>query len=326
MGKGSSAPAVPDPYETASAEAQFNRFDTYGPGGGGVRYGYTDEAGNFAAGVAPEGYQSAQTYVESPYEQAIRQALEPASTQLVDRIVSDNITGMPDAARAQDFGAVADQLFKTGYNRMQPQFEAENNRMLANLQARGIPVGSEAFNEAYAQQQQSVNDALNDLTTRSTAAAGAEQSRQFGLDSAERANAISELVAAMGGNYNPPNSIPNGSGAGVDYSGLVGQQYNAEMNQYNARQQQTASTMGSIGTLGAALIAKSDRRLKTDIVHLGWRGPLRLYGFRYIWETPGIMHAGYMAQEVIKHFPEAVHKIGAWFSLDYGQLPEVRHA
>lgn len=254
--KGGSAPEAPDPRETASAEAQFNRLDTYSPSGGGMRYGYTDASGKFSPGLAPEGQQSAQTYVESPYEKAIRQRLEPASVSLVDRIATDDISGMPAAPRAQDFNGLADQLFKAGYDRMQPAFQNENDRMLANLQARGIPVGSEAFGDAYRQQQQGVNDALSDLTTRATTAAGAEQSRRFGLDSASRSGAIAELVAAMGGNYNPPTSLPNGQAPNIDYSGLVGQKYQADTAQYNARQQQQGATMGALGSLGGALLMK----------------------------------------------------------------------
>ena len=72
MGK-SSAPPPPDPYKTASAEAQFNRLNTYSPSGSGVRYGYTDASGNFVQGLAPEGSQSAVKQIERPWEASIRE-------------------------------------------------------------------------------------------------------------------------------------------------------------------------------------------------------------------------------------------------------------
>ncbi|MFE3836925.1 hypothetical protein [Pseudogemmobacter sonorensis] len=264
MGKGSSsAPAAPDPYETASAEAQVNRLDTYSPAGSGTRYGYTDANGNFVQGVAPEGYQSAVTTVESPWETAIREILQPTSVSLVSQ-VSDIVNNLPEAATAQDTSALAQQIYDTGYARMAPQFEQENNRLLSNLQARGIPVGAEAFTDAYNTQQQGVNDALQNLTLGATQAASTEQSRLFALDSAERQSAISELMAAMTGSYNPPSNVASGQAASVDYSGLVNQQYQSDLNQYYADQQSRNSTLGTLGSLGGALLTagKSTRTAK----------------------------------------------------------------
>jgi len=276
--------------------------------------------------MAPRGQQSAQQYVESPQERQIRLALEPASVSFANRMITDNVTGMPGAARPQDFSAVANRLYQTGYERMRPGFEAENDRMMTNLQARGIPVGSEAFNESYATQQRSVNDALTQLTSQATAAAGGEQSRQFGLDSAARANSLSELMALMGGGYNPPSGTPQGNASPVNYGGLVGQQHQSDVNRYNQQQQTASANMGALGSLGSAMLMKSDRRVKTDVVELGRRGPLTLYAYRYIWEDKGSVRLGYMAQEVAKILPNAVARIGAWLALDYAMLPQVEHA
>lgn len=262
MGKGSKAPAAPDAYQTASAEAQFNRLDTYSPSGSGTRYGYTDANGNFVQGVAPKGQQSAVQAIESPWEKSIREMLQPASTDLVGRFINDNVTNMPDAAKPKDTSALAKQIYDAGYARMAPQFEQQNDRLLTNLQARGIPVGAEAFGEAYATQQQGVNDALQQLSLGAQEQASNEQARQFGLDSAARQNAISEIVAAMGGSFSPPSATPSGNAAGVNYSGLVGKQYDAEMQQYQMKQQQAAQTAGAIGSLGAGLLMKCSRAFK----------------------------------------------------------------
>jgi len=259
MGKGGAAPKAPDPYKTAAAESQFNRLDTYSPSGGGVRQGYTDANGKFVGGIAPEGSQSAQSYIESPVQRQMRQLLEPASLNLTKDTIN---AGLPDRAKPQDFSQVAQGIFDAGYGRMKPQFQAENNRMLANLQARGIPVGSGAFNKAYGQQQQSVNDALANLTMRSTAAAGQEQSRQYGLDTSQRRNAIAELVAAMGGGYNPPAALPSGSASPVNYSGLVGQKFNADMAKYNSDQRSGAATASALGNLGGAMLMKCSVSVK----------------------------------------------------------------
>jgi hypothetical protein len=262
MGKGSRPPTPPDPYDTAAAESQFNRLDTYSPSGSGERYGYTNAQGQFVQGVAPEGFQSAVQSVESTWERQIREALEPASLGLTNRVITDNIEGMPDAARARDTSQLATDIFNTGYARMAPQFERENERLLQNLQNRGIPVGSEAFGDAYGQQQQGVNDALRELTMNATQAAQGEQSRLFSLDSAARSNSIAELVAAMGGGYNPPNATPSGNAPGVNYGGMVESNYQNQMAQYNQQQQNRASTAGALGSLGGAMLMKCSREFK----------------------------------------------------------------
>ena len=260
--KGGSAPAAPDPQETAAAEAQYNRLDTFSPSGAGVRHGYTDADGNFQTGVAPEGFQSAQRYIESAPEQQIRQSLEPASVALTERIVSDNIYGMPDAARVQDRSDVASDMFNRSFSLMAPGIDRANEKLLTNLQARGLPVGSEAFNEAYGEQLQTTQDTISRLGMDANLAAGQEQSRQFGLDQAERSGAIAELVAAMGGGYNPPNDMPSGQAAGVNYSGLVSGKYEADLAQYNAQQEQAMGTAGALGSM-ASMLMKCTAQAKT---------------------------------------------------------------
>lgn len=272
MGKsGGSAPPPPNPEKTARAEAQYNRLDTYSPSGSGVRHGYTDESGNFVQGTPPprSNYQSAQSYQESDYERQIREMLQPASVDLTERIISDNVDGLPDAARVQDRGDVGQDIFDRAFSMMAPGIEMSNRRLIKNLQARGLPVGGEAFNEAYGEQQRQTQDTIARLAMDADIAAGQEQSRLYGLDAAERGNALNEILGALSGNYNPPTNMPSGSATPINYSGMVSDQYNAQMQQYQAKQQQAASTAGAIGSLGAALI-KSTQTAKT--VHGGLNG------------------------------------------------------
>lgn len=326
MGKGSKAPAAPDPYKTAAAEAQFNRLDTYSPSGSGQRYGYTDpKTGSFVQGVAPEGAQSAVSSMESPWEKQIRESLQPASVDLTKRVISDNISGMPDAPRAQDRGTVAQSIYDRNLSMIMPGIEKNNSRLLTNLQARGIPVGADAFNDAYGEQTRQTQDTLSRLAMDADIAGGQEQSRLFSLDQASRQGAISELVAAMGGGYSPPSATPSGNAAGVNYSGLVGQKYQADMQQYNANQQAKTQTAGALGSLGGAMLMKSDRRLKRDIRKVGRKAGLNIYEYRYLFDAPGTIRRGFMAQEVLNLFPQAVRWMaGGFMALDYSQLPEVQ--
>jgi hypothetical protein len=65
----------------------------------------------------------------------------------------------------------------------------------------------------------------------------------------------------------------------------------------------------------------SDIRLKADIEPIGERGGHNWYKFRYVWEDPGTVHEGVMAQEVIETHPDAVitHPLG-FLMVDYAKL------
>lgn len=326
MGKGSSAPPPPDPQATARAEAQFNRVDVFSPSGSGQRFGYTDPTtGKFMRGLPPPDTQaqSAVQRIESPTEQRIREVLEPASAALVNRMIADNVIGLPQAPRVQDRSDVARDLFNRSFSMMAPGIEKSNERLLTNLQARGIPIGAQAFNDAYGEQQRQTQDMLSRLAMDANLAAGGEQSRQFSLDQGQRQNAIAEIVAAMGGAYNPPAAQPSGSAPLINYSGMVRDQFNAQQQQHAAAQQRAASTASTLGGLGAALITKSDRWAKRDIVPVGRCGVLAVFEYRYAWDKPGTRRRGYMAQQVAALFPHAVHRVGRWLAVDYAQLPEV---
>lgn len=254
MGKGSSAPAPPDPRETAQAEAQFNRLDTYSPSGSGVRYGFTDENGQFQQGTAAEGQQAAVSTIESPWEQQIRETLQPASTDLVSQLVSDNVTNLPDAARIGDRGDIAQTIFDRNFSMMAPAIEQSNSTLIKNLQARGLPVGGEAFNDAYGEQTRQTQETLGRMAMDADIASGQEQSRLYGLEANQRGTALSEIMALMGGNYNPPSAVPSGNAAGVNYGSLVNNNYNQELQAHNQSQQQAMGTASTLGNIGMAMM------------------------------------------------------------------------
>jgi hypothetical protein len=94
---------------------------------------------------------------------------------------------------------------------------------------------------------------------------------------------------------------PQSSVAGVDYAGLVNQNYQAKVAQQNAMMGGLFGLAGSIG--GAA--AMSDRRTKTEIKPVGkLDNGLTVYSFRY--KSGGPIQLGLMADEVEKVNPEAV--------------------
>jgi hypothetical protein len=82
---------------------------------------------------------------------------------------------------------------------------------------------------------------------------------------------------------------------------------------------QTPVGLGTINT--NPYIGPSDIRLKADIEPMGERNGLAWYSYRYVWDEPGTIHEGVMAQEVIETHPDAVitHPLG-FLMVDYSKL------
>ena len=274
MGKGGgSSPEPPDPEKTAAAASYWNTYDTYGPDGAGVRHGYTDASGQFVQPGGGGRPRQAKQYFESPTERAIREMLNPASVDFTERMIGDNVENLPDPGRVAGRGNVAQDIFDRNYSMMQPAIEQNNDRLISNLQARGLPVGGEAFNEAYGAQQRETQDTISRLAQDANVGAGQEQSRQLAMDQSVRQNAMSEISALMGGAYQAPSKLPNAGGPNIDYAGMANQQFRAQ--QANAQQeaQQRQSTFSTIGSIGAALLKSAgDSKAMTGEVDPHWAG------------------------------------------------------
>ncbi|WP_305968560.1 MULTISPECIES: tail fiber domain-containing protein [unclassified Mameliella] len=303
MGKGGSAPSPPSPTKTAAAEFRYNNSNVYTPSGAGVVYGHTDpDTGEFVAAPPGKGQQSAVYNIESPTQQAIRERLEPAAIDFTGSFIDQNIDNLPDAARVQDRSDVAEDIFKRNFSLMAPAIEKSQDKLITNLQARGMPVGSSAWNDAYGNQLTETQATIARLAQDANIAAGQEQTRQFGLDQAERQGAMAEIAALMGGNYQPPINMAATGAANIDYSGLVNNQYNQQLQAYNQSQQQKMQTASALGSLGSALI-KSSAAVKTvsDSVPEDWAEDivreLPVYAWAYRDGQDRETHIGPMAQD-----------------------------
>lgn len=83
-----------------------------------------------------------------------------------------------------------------------------------------------------------------------------------------------------------------------DYAGLLNNQYQSQLGQYNASQQSRNQMLGGLGT-AAILGFMSDRRLKKNIKRIGnWDGT-PVYSYEYIFGGP--RQIGVMAQEAPAH-------------------------
>ena len=134
----------------------------------------------------------------------------------------------------------------------------------SDLVAAGIRPGT----EAYSREMEMIDRSENDARQQAILAGGQEAQRDFGMDMQSRQQAISELLAQRGVPLNELNAIRSGSqvaplqfggvqGAGVkppDLQGAANQQYQGQLDQYNAKVGQQNQMMSTVGTLGAAAI------------------------------------------------------------------------
>jgi len=146
---------------------------------------------------------------------------------------------------------------------------------------------------------------------------------------------LNEINALLGGTQiaKPQfQNTPQPGVAGVDYTGLVNQQYQGQLAAYNAQAQNRAGMLGGLAGIGGSIFQGagaaggfgalfSDRRLKTDIKRIGTMdNGLPLYSYRYVWGGPVMF--GAMADEVEVIAPAAVGEEGGFKTVDYGKLAE----
>lgn len=188
------------------------------------------------------------------------------------------------------------------YNaQMQGRGQTLNERMAgynAGMQGRGAQT-NEAL-AAYNAAMQSRNQLNNEYLTN-------------------RTGPINEILGlASGSQVQQPNFVntPGTQMSPVDYSGLVNQQYQGQLANYQAG-------MSGMFGLGSSLIGGlmfSDERLKTDKHKMG-ETPDGIGVYRYRMKGSPMMQMGVMAQEVKKKKPEAVarHPNG-YLMVDYDRV------
>jgi hypothetical protein len=325
MGKKSNPapPPAPDPVATAAAQQAMNQntattqqllnMTNQVTPDGSLTYSQTGT--NSFVGADGKTYSVPQftaTTTLSPEQQAIYDLNNKSKTNLAGAGVtaSNKINDILGSNVDLSNDAVEDRLFQLGTARLTPQFERDDQAMRAQLMNSGIRPGSEAWNTEMTRLSQNKNDALNSLLLSGHQTAVSDILT-------ERNQPLNEIAAMMSGSQvSQPNftSTPQASVAGTDYAGMVQNNYNNAMKQYQAEVSSNNAAMGGMfglgGTLGKAavkygpaLFAMSDRRLKSDIKRVGaTTHGLPLYEYMIF----GQRQRGVMADEVKKVMPEAV--------------------
>lgn len=312
---GKQAPKAPDPWETAKAQGQMNRETAITQFGLNAYtqnnpWGSVDwqQTGTWADGTP----KFTQTTTLSPEQQATFESGQQAEQNLAG-LAADQSARMreylqePFEYTNRDAETWAYDLASPRILQQQAQNEAAIRTTLAN---KGIREGSAAWNSEMARMTNANTDQLNQL-----ALTGRQQGFSEAL--AQRNQPINEISALLSGSQvaNPAQMSapgPQTGVAGVDYTGLVNQKYQGELQQHQAR-------MGGLFGLGSALLGAlpfSDRRLKEDIKRVGTTdGGTPVYTYRY--KGDDVTHMGVMAQEV----PEArVMDPSGYYRVDYSRV------
>ncbi|MFZ2196860.1 MAG: tail fiber domain-containing protein [Thermodesulfovibrionales bacterium] len=225
------------------------------PGGGGD---YTPETWNLDVNLSPE----QQAIFESQQRaQGGRSGLAEDAVGRAGAALGQPIeSGMDARNRAEQ------AIYGRAASRLDPRFQQQEEQYRTRLYNQGLREGDEAYGQQMGEFGRTRNDAYQNAMNESIMGGGQEMSRQFTQGLQGRSALLNELQSLMSGGQVGMPQQPNVPGAGgsapPDLMGAAGQQYGANVNQYNAQQAQQQS-MQNMAMMLPFLF--SDERLKTDI-------------------------------------------------------------
>lgn len=310
---GKSQPKAPDPAKTAAAQGQWNSFTAQQQQAmnmtnqnspwGSLTY---DQTGTQTI-IDPNGKPvtvpryTANTTL-TPEQQNIFDLSQKADTNLAQ--IASEQSGRVGELLNDPFSFKNDDASQWAYDLASPRILKQQQQNQASLESQlvnaGIRRGTPQWDAEMSRLTNANSDQLNQLALTG-------RSQAFSEALAQRNQPLNEIIGLMSGTQiQNPNSTfaqtPQSQVAGVDYTGLVNQKYQGQLQQYNAQ-------MGALGGLfGGVASIFSDRRLKRDIKRIGsLDNGLPWYEYRYIWDAEtDPMRYGVMSDEVREVMPEAV--------------------
>jgi hypothetical protein len=343
MGKSVSAPPPPD-YTAAAKQTAEGNLDA----------ARAATAANRVNQVTPYGRLDYSITGADPYGNptwTATQSLSPAQQQLLDyqnqsslglgQLANkglgyvENMLNTPfDTSGLPQTGINAgEQMSESIMRRLQPQLQQEQKSFDATMANQGIPVGSEAYENAKRMFDQRQNDRLVSSVIQGTQTGLQARQQGFGEASYLRNEPLNTLNAVRTGSQvqGPSfvNSAQQANTAGADILGATQMGYNAQMGAANAQNAaNNAMTQGLFSLGGAGIMAMSDFRTKQNIEPIGIASNgLTVYSYEYKDEFKDHKlaghgtHIGYMAQEVEQVFPYAVRTLDDGYKVvDYGLL------
>lgn len=240
-----------------------------------------------------------------------------------------DLSGVPGAPGGADLTRA--KAYDALMSRVNEDTDRRRDQVNSDLIARGIRPGT----KAYGDQMAMIDRGLTDARQQAFLASGQEASRDFGIDTQRRKDAIAELLSQRQTPLNEVTALLSGSqvqnpfampgvsqGTNIQPPPIFGATqagYDASLDRYNAQQAgRQGLTSGLFGLGSAALLAYSDRRLKTNVERIGTH-PLGIGIYEY--DIFGRREVGVMADEVAAVMPEAVVVApNGYMMVNYGAL------
>jgi len=250
-GGGSSAPAVPDYASLAEQTAANN-----------LKAAQVATAANRVNQKTPYGsLEYTQTGTDSQGNpmwtatQTIAPELQGLSSKVLGGLegqYGQNFTGGNLPSYGIDPGQTySDAIMK----RLQPQMQMEQKQFDAQMANQGIPVGSEAYQNASRVFQQGMNDKMTSAITGGMGVVLQANQQQYGQNLTNYQlplNIANQVKGLTTPGY--VNSAQQATPSGADLFGAGMAGYNAQMGQYNANQAANQNTMGGLFGLGSSAL------------------------------------------------------------------------
>lgn len=308
---GGSAPQAPDPVATAEAQGKYNKETAI------ASYGLnaTDQVtpyGNLSYTQGTPWSDGTPHYTATTSLSPEQQNLYNLSTQTQSNLgnigveQSDKVRGILNTPFDLN-AATNNQQAEIARKLMDPQWQQREGQLTQKLANQGIQQGSEAYTNALRdfgmQRDNSYNSAL---------LAGRGQATQEALS--QRNQPLNEISALLSNSQvSQPNFVgtPQSQVANTDYAGIVNNNYQGQMAQYQADQKKQGALYGALGSAAGSLggwAMMSDRRTKENVQRVGeLDNGLPVYSYNHIGDD--VPRIGLMADEVEKVRPDAVTEI-----------------
>lgn len=289
MGK-QSAPSVPDPTATAAAQGTANTSTAAAQAAlnyvnqntpyGSTTYTqtgtYTDPSGQTVPRYTQDVSLSPLGQSILTGEQNVTNSLIPAAQTAADNAAgaltkpldfntpySSTLAAGPQQLNQQ----ATDAIYRQQKSFLDPQWDQKGQELQNQLSRQGIPVGSEAYNNAMKQFDNSKTQAFQ--SAQDSAIAGGSgaasnlfnmalsgQTQNVGQQQLGQTNQLSNLQAIFGATPQSPQQPitqpAQTSIAPTDVIGATNAATNASMNAYNSQMQQNNSLFGGLAGLGSA--------------------------------------------------------------------------
>lgn len=217
-----------------------------------------------------------------------------------------------------DRGDLRQSYIDEGMADVRPQWERDDQARNVTFSERGIPIGSEIYNNEMNRTDEQRGDYMQSLTNQAHGAAAADEAQQFNQQLTEHSvpfsdfsnfyNAVQGMQAGLQGRDSP---LIAASAPQVDMAGITARYDQQRAQNWAQQQQASASGLGSMLQFGGGLLGMlSDERAKEDIAPIGetYDGQ-QIYSYAYKADPEHRTHVGLMAQEVEKKHPEAVTEV-----------------